>query len=212
MTIREILFSCFRDDGAEKNVKPAIAARSKDSEDGILRSKNEDVMVKSRELCDSSSSLTSAPQLRSKGYIKALCVIAERTYGIATDIPYPTINTPDEIIIRANAVGLNPIDWKSVEYNFCMPSFPWIGGREVAGTVEEVGTNVKDFKPGDRVWASESQLTTKGGHAADSGQAPIIGIGERVHSKTSVWYLSTPFSFYRQVYLLNPVLASGLQL
>jgi D-arabinose 1-dehydrogenase-like Zn-dependent alcohol dehydrogenase len=33
-------------------------------------------------------------------------------------------------------------------------SFPFILGRDVAGTVVEAGPGVKDFKPGDRVWAT----------------------------------------------------------
>lgn len=161
MTIQEFLFSCFINSGVEKNEPSVIEAHSKDSKSGDWGSKDENVMVKSRKLSDSSSSFAAAPQPRSKNCTRALCIVAERTYGIITNIPFPTINTPDEIIIRVNAVGLNPIDWKSVEYNFCMPSFPWIGGREVAGTVEEIGINVKHFKPGDRVWASKSKLTMK---------------------------------------------------
>ncbi|RDW74810.1 hypothetical protein BP6252_05952 [Coleophoma cylindrospora] len=86
--------------------------------------------------------------------MKALCVVSKHTYSIARDIPYPSIESPDEIIIKTRAVGLNPIDWKSVDYNFCMPSFPWIGGRELVGVVAQVGTNVKGFKVADRVWAS----------------------------------------------------------
>jgi len=45
-----------------------------------------------------------------------------------------------------------------VDYNFCMPSFPWINGRELAGVVEKVGADVTGFKVGDRVWASMSSL------------------------------------------------------
>ncbi|KAK6401836.1 hypothetical protein LTR95_019138, partial [Oleoguttula sp. CCFEE 5521] len=67
-------------------------------------------------------------------------------------IPYPSIDNPNEVMIRIKAVGLNPIDWKSVDYNFCMPSFPWIGGREATGVVEAVGSNVHHLTIGDRVW------------------------------------------------------------
>ncbi|KAK2755567.1 hypothetical protein FQN54_006507 [Arachnomyces sp. PD_36] len=60
----------------------------------------------------------------------------------------------DEVMIRNCAVGLNPIDWKSVDYNFCIPEFPWVTGREMAGVVEKVGAAVTNLKPGDRVWTS----------------------------------------------------------
>ncbi|KAL1907863.1 hypothetical protein Sste5344_006286 [Sporothrix stenoceras] len=83
-----------------------------------------------------------------------LVVSSKHNQTVVYDIPYPKIDRPDEIIIRTKAVGLNPIDWKSVDYNFCLPHFPWIGGREVAGIVEEVGPAVTGFQVGDRVWAS----------------------------------------------------------
>jgi hypothetical protein len=85
---------------------------------------------------------------------RALTVIAKHTYALIGDHPFPSLETDDEVIISTRAVGLNPIDWKSVDYNFCLPAFPWVTGREMAGIVEEIGSNVKDFKVGDRVWTS----------------------------------------------------------
>lgn len=87
---------------------------------------------------------------------RALIVAAKKRYDIV-DEAFPLYGE-DEIVISTKAVGLNPIDWKSVDYNFCLPSFPWITGREMAGIVEEVGTNVSEFKVGDRVWTSKSPL------------------------------------------------------
>ncbi|KAJ9142932.1 Chaperonin 10-like protein [Pleurostoma richardsiae] len=65
----------------------------------------------------------------------------------------PTISE-DEIMIKACYTGLNPIDWKSVDYNFCLPTFPWVTGREMSGIVEKVGSAVDSFRPGDKVWTS----------------------------------------------------------
>ncbi|KAI4596476.1 hypothetical protein KJ359_005230 [Pestalotiopsis sp. 9143b] len=36
----------------------------------------------------------------------------------------------------------------------CMPEFPWVNGRELAGVVEAVGSAVSNIGPGDRVWTS----------------------------------------------------------
>jgi len=66
----------------------------------------------------------------------------------------PAVEKDNEIMIRTYAVGLNHIDWKSVQYNFCLPSFPWIMGREMAGVVEKVGSAVTNFRIGDHVWTS----------------------------------------------------------
>jgi hypothetical protein len=84
----------------------------------------------------------------------ALCIVDKYTWALSSDIPLPCIHKPDEVMVKVDSVGLNPIDWKSVDYNFCMPSFPWIGGREASGTIVEIGAGVSGFKVGDRVWTS----------------------------------------------------------
>jgi NADPH:quinone reductase-like Zn-dependent oxidoreductase len=81
-------------------------------------------------------------------------VIDKRQYAIL-ESPFPTLSHEKEVIIRTMAVGLNPIDWKSVDYNFCMPGFPWVNGREMAGIVEHVGSEVDHVQIGQRVWTSE---------------------------------------------------------
>ncbi|EHL03149.1 putative protein TOXD [Glarea lozoyensis 74030] len=84
---------------------------------------------------------------------RAFVVASKGTYGFQDD-PFPEMEHDQEIIISNRATGLNPIDYKSVDYNFCLPSFPWITGREMAGVVEAVGSGVKDIKVGDHVWTS----------------------------------------------------------
>lgn len=87
---------------------------------------------------------------------RALVVVGKRTYDIIDNYPYPRLESEDEVIISNCAVGLNPIDWKSVDFNFCLPEYPWITGREMAGVITAVGKNVTDFNVGDRVWTSQS--------------------------------------------------------
>jgi hypothetical protein len=117
------------------------------------------------ETCTLNEKTLSAPHIRALPTntealktIKALCVVAKHTYAVLEDMPYPVLHTPDELVVRIKAVGLNPIDWKSVDYNFCMPSFPWVGGREATGVVEQIGEKVKDFSVGDTVWTSWSPI------------------------------------------------------
>jgi hypothetical protein len=85
----------------------------------------------------------------------ALLVTPERKYRLETSFPVPQNLGKDEIMIRSRAVGLNHIDWKSVEWNFCLPEFPWVTGREMAGVVEKVGSEVSHVKAGDAVWTCE---------------------------------------------------------
>lgn len=81
---------------------------------------------------------------------------AKGRYELVDDFPTPQIQGPNEVLIRNHAVALNPIDWKSVEYNFCLPQFPWITGRELAGVVVSIGEDVNRLKEGDRVWTSKN--------------------------------------------------------
>ncbi|KAK3356824.1 chaperonin 10-like protein [Lasiosphaeria hispida] len=84
----------------------------------------------------------------------ALLITPARTYQLTTSFPVPAALAPGEVLIRTRAAGLNHIDWKSVEHNFCLPALPWIVGREMAGVVEGVGAGVEGAKRGDRVWTS----------------------------------------------------------
>lgn len=73
--------------------------------------------------------------------------------GALTDIDQPTPGD-GEVLIRAAAAGVNPIDWKIREgfLKEVMPlPLPVTLGNEVAGTVVAVGSGVDDFKVGDEV-------------------------------------------------------------
>lgn len=81
-------------------------------------------------------------------------LITKNGYKLSNSYPVPELQT-GEVMIRNHATGLNPIDWKSVEYNFCLPEHPWITGREMAGVVARLGPGVKSVSVGDRVWTSK---------------------------------------------------------
>jgi NADPH:quinone reductase-like Zn-dependent oxidoreductase len=71
------------------------------------------------------------------------------------DFPDPLAGG-NTVLIAAAAASVNPIDWKlrsgAAQQRFPL-SFPAILGRDVSGIVQQVGANVKHFKPGDRVLA-----------------------------------------------------------
>lgn len=93
---------------------------------------------------------------------RALVVAGKGRYEILESHQFPSLDHESEVIIRTRAVGLNPIDYKSVDFNFCLPEFPWITGREMAGIVEKVGSDVKNLKVGQRVWTSKRAFSVIG--------------------------------------------------
>jgi len=65
------------------------------------------------------------------------------------DVPVPKPK-PNEALVKISACGVNFIDVYFREGRY--PStLPFIDGQEAAGTVAEVGSEVKSLKPGDRV-------------------------------------------------------------
>ena len=71
------------------------------------------------------------------------------------EVPDPTPG-PGEVLVRTAATSVNPVDWKirSGAIKDRMPvDFPYISGRDVAGTVLALGEGVSTFQVGDRVMA-----------------------------------------------------------
>jgi NADPH2:quinone reductase len=62
---------------------------------------------------------------------------------------------PTDVLVKMGAVSVNPIDTYIRSGAVAMPlKFPFIIGADVAGTVLECGAEVRDLKPGDRIWAT----------------------------------------------------------
>jgi NADPH:quinone reductase-like Zn-dependent oxidoreductase len=85
-------------------------------------------------------------------------VIAERYGGPEVleiaDVPVPQVG-PNGVLVRVHASSVNPVDWKlrqgllSALWNL---RFPVIWGCDLSGVVEQVGSAVTLFKPGDAVY------------------------------------------------------------
>lgn len=65
------------------------------------------------------------------------------------DVPVPKPK-PNEALVKISAAGVNFIDVYFREGRY-PATLPFIDGQEAAGTVSEVGSDVKTVKPGDRV-------------------------------------------------------------
>src|SRR5438034_6079928 len=94
----------------------------------------------------------------------AMRAIVQDTYGSAEVIHLENIDTPeiadDEVLVRVQAASIHVGDW------ILMTGSPWVmrlatglrrpknrvPGTDVAGTVEAVGSNVKELRPGDEVF------------------------------------------------------------
>jgi NADPH:quinone reductase-like Zn-dependent oxidoreductase len=71
------------------------------------------------------------------------------------NVPEPTLGA-DSVLIEATATSVNPIDWKirsGARQKDNPLALPTILGRDVSGVVRAVGSNIRTFKPGDRVMA-----------------------------------------------------------
>src|SRR4029077_18765264 len=91
-------------------------------------------------------------------------------YGDQSVLTYANVERPkpksDEILVHNRAVAVNPVDWKirnGLGEMFGLP-LPIVLGCEIAGTIDEIGKDVRDFMPGAAVYGYIS-LQRNGGYA-----------------------------------------------
>ena len=79
------------------------------------------------------------------------------------DLPEPQCG-PGQVLVRTSAVSVNPIDTyiRGGAKYWELPS-PYVVGCDIAGTIEQIGAGVRDFKVGDRVWGSNQGLMGRQG-------------------------------------------------
>jgi len=82
------------------------------------------------------------------------------------EVPDPSPG-PQQVLIRVRAVGVNPVETYIRAGSYArIPPLPFIPGTDFAGTIEAVGSEVKKFKAGDRVYA----------HGVTRGQGAYAGL------------------------------------
>ncbi len=58
---------------------------------------------------------------------------------------------PDDVLVKVEAAGLAPLDWKIQSWGILSPAWPQILGWDGAGVVVAVGSAVTNLQVGDRV-------------------------------------------------------------
>src|SRR5690242_14970623 len=72
------------------------------------------------------------------------------------DMPTPKPG-PSEVLVRIHATGVNPVETYIRAGTYArLPELPYTPGNDGAGAVEQVGSDVTEFKPGDRVYTAGS--------------------------------------------------------
>jgi NADPH:quinone reductase-like Zn-dependent oxidoreductase len=92
------------------------------------------------------------------------------------ELPVP-VPGPTGVLVRVEVVVVDPVDTmvRSGAYRTATP-FPFVVGRDLVGTVAEVGAGVAGFAAGDRVWCNSLGHGGRQGSFAEYAVVP----GERL--------------------------------
>ncbi len=106
-------------------------------------------------------------------------IVLEKAGGVE-NLLYKNVNQPqikeNEVLIEVKAIGVNPVDYKVRRNDQVLSAIygedrPAILGWDIAGTVTSVGSEVRDFKIGDRVFGMVN-FVGKGNAYAEYVAAP----------------------------------------
>ncbi|KAH7131909.1 alcohol dehydrogenase GroES-like domain-containing protein [Dendryphion nanum] len=62
---------------------------------------------------------------------------------------------PDEILVKNEVIAFNPVEFKIAKLGIIPIQYPAVIGSTFAGTIEAVGSQVKDFQVGERIVTSK---------------------------------------------------------
>src|SRR5205809_3988178 len=72
------------------------------------------------------------------------------------DAPTPQPR-PGEVLVRIDAIGINPVETYIRSGTYArLPELPYTPGNDGAGVIEQAGSDVTEFKAGDRVYTAGS--------------------------------------------------------
>ncbi len=95
-------------------------------------------------------------------------------------LPKPDITKPSDILVRLKAAGVNPVDTKLRKNGLFIPGdLPAILGCDGAGIIEQVGSAVSDFAPGDEVFFCYGGLGQPSGNYAEFNIVPSCAVARK---------------------------------
>lgn len=90
---------------------------------------------------------------------QTMTIVTQSSFGgpevLRIDQAPRPVPLPTEVLVRVEAAGINPVDWKSRAGHGMagvLGEPPFVLGWDVAGVVEEIGFGVTTLAPGDRVF------------------------------------------------------------
>lgn len=124
------------------------------------------------------------------------------------DLPAPVAG-PAQVLVRVHAAGVNALDWKLregyVKDAFPLP-LPAVLGIELAGVVEQVGSDVSLFKVGDRVMGPLGGLGAYADLVAVDA-ARLAGLPEGLSMMQAAALPVAAVSAWQSLHLAGPVKA-----
>ncbi|KAF2667823.1 GroES-like protein [Microthyrium microscopicum] len=120
---------------------PRKRRRSDSVQSPLIAPQHEPKRVKIEKIFQHSTGQLALPETQRVLLLHAM----KEKYRLEEKYEMPKILHPEEIIVRTDAIGLNPIDWKAPDFGFGIPQLPCISGRDFAGTV------VLDAKKASRI-------------------------------------------------------------
>jgi NADPH:quinone reductase len=108
------------------------------------------------------------------------------------DLPVPVVGAA-EVLVKVAAVAVDPIDVYIRSGTFSIPlPFPFVIGRDMSGQVQQVGSAVTRFRPGDRVWCNNQGYDGRQGTFSEyivSDESLLYPLPQDVDEKEAVAFV-----------------------